>query len=161
MTDRLLGSRELRVVHEGASFNRVEKTALVAESDVALGALHVCWQGLRQGNCSDCPKCLRTMAILDLLGAAEKAKTFDWSGYSMKKLGKVWLNDEGELEGFSNVAEEAEKRGRTDILKAVSKSIKYSRRKQKILSLINSNPVSRTCWQEIRKLRNLIRRLRA
>jgi len=101
------------------------------------------------------------MATLDLLGAAEKAKTFDWSGYSMKKLGKVWLNDEMELEVFSNVAKEAGKRGRTDILKAASKSINYSRRKQKILSLINSNPVSRTCWQEIRKLRNLIRRLRA
>ena len=147
------------MVHEGASFNRVEKTALVAESDVALEALHVCWQAHRHGNCSNCRKCLRTMATLDLLGAAEKAKTFDWSGYSMKNLGKVWLNDEMELEFFSNVAEEAEKRGRTDILKAASKSIKYSRRKQKILSLINSNPASRTCWQEIQKLRNLIRRL--
>ncbi len=161
MTDRLLGSRGLRVVHEGASFNRVEKMALVGGSDVALEALHVCWQALSHGNCSDCAKCLRTMAALDLLGAAEKAKTFDWSGYSMKKLGKVWLSDELRLGYFSLVAKEAEKRGRTDILKAVSKSIKYSRRKQKILSLINSNPVSRTCWQEIRKLRNLIRRLRA
>ncbi len=161
LTDRLLGSRELRVVHEGASFNRVEKTALVAESDLALEALHVCWQAHRHGNCSDCPKCLLTMATLDLLGATEKAKTFDWSGYSIKKLGKVWLNDEMKLGYFSLVAKEAEKRGRTDILKAASKSINYSRRKQKILSLINSNPVSRTCWQEIRKLRNLIRRLRA
>jgi hypothetical protein len=99
------------------------------------------------------------MATLDLLGARDRSRTFDWSGYSMKKLGEVWLHDEVDLVYFADIVHEAEKKGRADILEAVSKSINYSKRKQKILSLINSNPVSRTCWQEIRKLRNLARRL--
>ena len=78
MTDPLLGSRSLRVVHDGASFTRVEKTQRVAQSDAALTAIRVCWESRKYSNCSECRKCLITMVTLDLLGYKDRASSFDW-----------------------------------------------------------------------------------
>ncbi|GIK98516.1 MAG: hypothetical protein BroJett029_27250 [Alphaproteobacteria bacterium] len=156
-TDPLFGARRLRVTHDGAAFNRVERTLLVAGSDAALAALQVCWRDRKDGNCSRCRKCLRTMATLDLVGAKERAVTFDWTGYDMETLSKVWLHDSKEVDYFLDIAEAARSKGRDGIEAAAMRSIRFSRRKQKILALINSNPVSRGAWQVARQVRGRVR----
>lgn len=158
LTDPLLGSRGLRITHDGAAFDRVERTRLVATSDTALAALQVCWQDRKDGNCSVCRKCLRTMATLDLLGAKNRAITFDWSGYDMKTLSRVWRNNEAEISFFLEIIEAARRAGRDDIAAAATKSIRFSRRKQRLLNAIDSNPVSRSGWQAFRALRGAVRR---
>lgn len=153
LTDPLLGSRGVRIIHDGAAFNRVERTRLVASSDAALAALQVCWQDRKDGNCSICRKCLRTMATLDLLGVRDRAITFDWSGYDMKTLGRVWLNNEAEISFFEEIVDAARRVGREDIAAAATRSIHFSRRKKRLLDIIDSNPVSRSGWQAFRALR--------
>ena len=55
MCDALLSSSDLRIVHDGASFNRVVRTGIVARNDDALAILLVCARnGCRLGNCSSC-----------------------------------------------------------------------------------------------------------
>ena len=62
ITDALLSSAELRVVHDGAGLNRCEKVAGLAEWPAGLAALRVCWEGIpRDRNCGRCEKCVRTM----------------------------------------------------------------------------------------------------
>ncbi len=149
LVDPLFSSSRLSVVHDGASFMRIERTALVAQFQEALNILHVCWQDHSLGNCSHCEKCLRTMAALDLLGAKERARTFDWTLYSMDRLSRVWL---AWPYFFGEIAEAAEKLGRDDIAAAARASLNYSKRKRALLRLMNSNPFSRGAWQQLRAL---------
>jgi hypothetical protein len=154
LSDPLLSSTDLRVVHDGASFTRVERTELAARHDDALALLHVCSKERWQGNCSRCPKCVRTMATLDLHGARERARTFDWSNYSMERLSHLWLPKVNEEFYFADIAERADREGRHDLSAALRAAIAHSRRKRAILNLINSNPISRTAWQGVRTVRN-------
>jgi hypothetical protein len=157
MCDPLLSSSNLGVVHDGASFNRIERTELITVQDGALSILQVCARNdRRQGNCSRCQKCLRTMSTLDLLGVRERAKTFDWSDYSMEQLSRVWLPSENEQRYFLDIAKRAERDGRFDMATAVRASLAFSRRKRVALGLINSNPISRTAWKGVRVIRQSI-----
>lgn len=67
MVDPLFSTKHLSIKHDGASFDRVEKTRLVASFEYALTSLHVCWKGQAQTNCGVCSKCVRTLATLELL----------------------------------------------------------------------------------------------
>lgn len=69
LTDPLLGSDAMRIVHDGARFTRDAKLARLAAWPQGLDALRVCWQGaLRDRNCCRCEKCLRNMVNIHLLG---------------------------------------------------------------------------------------------
>lgn len=157
LTDPLCSSRGLRITHDATSFSRVERTTTVAECDTALEVLHVCWQDLKKGNCSRCQKCLRTMSTLDLLGAKDRGKTFDWSHYSVAALSRVWLHDRNDVNYFVEIADAARQKGRADIADAAMSSVRYSLRKQRVLRLINSNPLSRGGWQAIKSVRAKVR----
>jgi hypothetical protein len=76
MTDRLLSSSGLRLVHHGCEADRVEKTISCAASPVAMRHLRVCWEN-RDGtyNCGTCKKCLRTMIALEIAGNLESCQT--------------------------------------------------------------------------------------
>jgi hypothetical protein len=77
LLDPLWSGDRVRFVHDGAEVTRLEKTEIVAKSDVALTHLRVCWEN-RDGayNCGRCEKCLRTMVGLRLCGALERCATF-------------------------------------------------------------------------------------
>jgi hypothetical protein len=76
VVDPLLSSDKVRLVHDGADADRVEKTIAVAESPVALRHLRVCWEN-RDGtyNCGQCRKCLRTQIALRIAGKLEACAT--------------------------------------------------------------------------------------
>jgi hypothetical protein len=73
----LWSTETLEVCIDGCGATRVEKTASVARSEIALGSLRVCWK-VRRGsyNCGRCEKCLRTMVNLYAVGALERCPTF-------------------------------------------------------------------------------------
>ena len=155
MTDPLLGSRSLRVVHDGASFTRVEKTALVGKSDAALNAVRVCWESQKYSNCSECRKCLITMATLDLLGCKDKARTFDWTSYDVPSLRRLALTTESQKILFLGVVSAARSAGRADIVEAVNKCLRTYYRKRRIEPFlrhfhIDRNVLARTrLWSKI------------
>lgn len=69
LTDPLLSSDALRIVHDGARLTRDAKLAQLAAWPQGLDALRVCWQGeQRDRNCCRCEKCLRNMINFHMLG---------------------------------------------------------------------------------------------
>jgi hypothetical protein len=75
--DHLLSTEALDVIHDGASVDRFNKTAIIAKWPETYDRLRVCWvkpDGLR--NCCRCNKCLWTMATLQLFGVLDRYATF-------------------------------------------------------------------------------------
>lgn len=68
LTDPLLSSGLLTIVHDGADYGRIEKLRQLASWPKALAKLRVCWQPGRSDNCGQCEKCIRTQLMLDLCG---------------------------------------------------------------------------------------------
>lgn len=69
LSDHLLSSASLRVIHDGAEFSRSEKAAGVSDWAVGRDHLRVCWQDQALGgNCMKCEKCLRTTANFAMKG---------------------------------------------------------------------------------------------
>ncbi len=130
LTDGLVSSQSLRATHFGATYTRVEKTAMIADDLLALSSLNVCANGRVEpfGNCSHCQKCLRTMGTLDLLGVDRAAAvTFDWSDYAPHKLGDIFLRSHNEASFYREMIAAADVRGRTDIADACHKAIRRGR----------------------------------
>ncbi len=74
--DHLLSTESLEVVHDGASFTRMEKTRVLSSWPETYDKLRVCFAKDGLNNCSQCEKCLRTMLTLDMLGTLTKYRTF-------------------------------------------------------------------------------------
>lgn len=74
----LWSSERMEFVGDGYEAGRLAKTARIANSDVALRVLRVCWEN-REGayNCGTCEKCLRTMAGLRVVRALDRCPTFN------------------------------------------------------------------------------------
>ena len=69
-------TREVEIVDDGREATRFEKVQRLAESDIAMHWLRVCWEN-RGGayNCGQCGKCLHTMLNLHMAGALQKCQT--------------------------------------------------------------------------------------
>ncbi len=77
LLDPLWSSESLELVHEGLEATRLDKIRLVAQHDIALQTLRVCYLNLWGAyNCGRCEKCLRTMVALQIVGALERCTTF-------------------------------------------------------------------------------------
>jgi hypothetical protein len=69
LTDRLLSSGRMRVVHDDIGHTRSQKIELLGEWDEAMKYLRVCWQEGNLGrNCCSCEKCMRTILNMRSLG---------------------------------------------------------------------------------------------
>jgi hypothetical protein len=77
VTDPMLGTERLDIVHYGTHLSRIEKIVALAERREAQAHLRVCWQNASGArNCGRCEKCLKTMMPLAVIGALEKFAVF-------------------------------------------------------------------------------------
>jgi len=74
--DHLWSTERCSIEHDGAHLTRGKKTMLIAGHVDALEVLRVCWEKVDSYNCCKCEKCLRTMALLEIIGALERCPTF-------------------------------------------------------------------------------------
>ncbi len=65
-----LGTENISLYSDGYENSRFEKTEYLANIEDSKRYLSVCWRDL--DNCSACPKCIRTLAALELLGKIEE-----------------------------------------------------------------------------------------
>ena len=69
LTDPMLGSDAMQIIHDGAVYARSEKLRAISDWPVGMSGLRVCWQGAqRDSNCCRCEKCVRNMLNFQLLG---------------------------------------------------------------------------------------------
>lgn len=71
----LLSTRSLTLRSSGSDMDRATKTALIAEIPHTYERLDVCVESTDGSNCSECPKCHRTMLTLELLGVYDQYRT--------------------------------------------------------------------------------------
>jgi hypothetical protein len=77
LLDPLWSTEVLEFVHDGSEASRPAKVALLAQSDIALQSLRVCYRNFGGAyNCGRCEKCLRTMMNLSAVGALDRCTTF-------------------------------------------------------------------------------------
>jgi hypothetical protein len=79
LSDPLLSSDHLEIIHHGATHRRVEKVAEISQWDFAQENLRICFNKAYDENglnCSRCEKCTRTMVPLYALGTLDKFTTF-------------------------------------------------------------------------------------
>jgi hypothetical protein len=76
LLDPLWSTESCTFVHDGLEATRLEKTRLIAQSEIALNTLRVCWaKESLEYNCGQCAKCLRTMLGLYVAGALKRCRT--------------------------------------------------------------------------------------
>jgi len=70
ITDPLLRTESLDIIHYGTHLSRIQKILAIAERREARAHLRVCWQNVAGArNCGRCVKCLNTMMPLAIVGA--------------------------------------------------------------------------------------------
>jgi hypothetical protein len=77
LVDPLWSIECMEIEHDGCEVSRPEKVARIAQVDIALRSLRVCWRNPDNAyNCGLCEKCLRTMVSLQAAGALGRCTTF-------------------------------------------------------------------------------------
>ncbi len=62
LTDPLLSSQSMRIIHDGCSHTRDQKSLAISSWELGLRNLRVCWEGQQKDrNCCVCDKCLISM----------------------------------------------------------------------------------------------------
>ena len=136
LVDPQFSSAQTRIIHDGAVSTRVEKMERVCAAPEALRALQVCIK-LAIPNCSACEKCLRTMVAIDLFDKQHLAESFDWSDYSLDRVAKVFFR-RADLDVHAlHTREAARERGRLDIVRALDRSLKLSKRLRAIVAIVS------------------------
>jgi hypothetical protein len=136
-TDPLFSTERTQIVHYGTASTRTEKTALVAQSDVAMRVLRVCWDTDTGGNCGECDKCYRTMITLDILGALDRCVTFKGKHYDLEKVAHSHSISFQETFFYREIAAFARAQERPDIAQALESGVRRSKRARRWLPLLH------------------------
>lgn len=76
IVDPLWSTERLSLLHDGCEARRIDKIHFIAQSEVALRTLRVCWENPNDlYNCGRCEKCLRTMIGLHMAGSLQNCRT--------------------------------------------------------------------------------------
>jgi hypothetical protein len=118
-TDPLMSNSQTRFIHYGTQFKRFEKTAFIAQSNLALKHLHVCWEDWSDKNCGHCTKCQFTLAALEILGDRDRALSFPPGSFSLESLKSVPLRTPFSRQMMAELKERAVERCRQDVVSAI------------------------------------------
>ena len=156
MTDPLLSTSRTDVLHEGSSYTRADKVEHVVRSTVALRNLHVCFRMGSDYNCGACEKCLRTMAMLDVLGVLPSASSFSEGRVDPKRLARVLVKRATQEGYYRALRALAVSRGRHDIVRAVDLALRGSRWRRVALRFPDWLGKRRGLWRAARPVRRVI-----
>ena len=126
LTDPLLSSSSLTVKHDGAMYNRVEKTKYLSKHLSLLKHLHVCYNESSADNCGVCQKCVRTLATLELLGMQPGDLPF-LKSFDINRVRKTFLADKNDIDFFVEIHDAAKKEGKHELRRAVQRAILKSK----------------------------------
>lgn len=157
LTDPLFSTGSMRVRHDGAEASRLDKVRLLANSEVAMRSVRVCWQSDSAENCCRCQKCQRTMLQFQVIGRLQDCRAFPRNEVELARLRKVFI--EWDLvPDYRDIYDLAKQQGRRDLCL----SLDYAFKRSKLLELgfgaarsISKAPKGHLVAQPLRKvLRN-------
>lgn len=128
LLDPSYSSRDMRIRHSNAALSRLEKTALVADWDVALHHMRVCNRTHNYRpetfNCGRCEKCLRTMLGLLALGKLNQTTVFPVQDVNAELVDAgVRVHNPYVESCYRELLKPLAARGRQDLVRAVQKRI--------------------------------------
>jgi hypothetical protein len=131
LLDPLWSTEDVEIMHDGCEATRVKKTALVAESEIALDNLRVCFFKPEDGlNCEQCEKCLRSMAILRAVGALDRCSSFR-KKLNLEALAQMKIPHEVRYKTYQGILQTVEMNGNdtelAQALRACLKKYEYSK----------------------------------
>jgi len=149
-TDPLFSTSRTRILHDGLGVSRREKTEYVSRSDAALRSLHVCPRSRSAENCCDCRKCYLVMLTLQVVGALPRCSTFRTQNPDLERVERIYLKSATYEHLFGEIADRAREVGRTDIVEAIQRCIKRSRRLKRLLIVSDWLKTKRGLWRVAR-----------
>ena len=154
-TDPLFSTKQMKIVHDGADYTRVQKTVFIAHNASALKSLRVCYGKLSDQNCSLCNKCYRTMITLKLLGKLKEASLFEEGLFDLERVSSIYSKDYSDRMFLEEVRQFAVEQGELELANNIERSFKHTTNISNKLFWINRIPFKR---RRIRKwiLRNSI-----
>ena len=126
LLDHLWSSEALKIIHDGCEATRFQKVARLAQSEVALQSLRVCYRNKADElNCARCEKCLRTMISLAAVGAMDRCNTFALPLHP-RRVGQLRLGDQPRLLVYvqQNLNALQERQDQPHLVKAVRQSMR-------------------------------------
>jgi hypothetical protein len=147
LTDPLLSSSTTQVVHDGATHNRFEKLEYIARSETALRNLHVCFRAQSDYNCGSCEKCMRTMAILEVLNRLTPEANFPGGRLDVARFARTFIPKARAEAYYVVLRAEAKSRGRQDIVLATDRIMARSRRLRRLMAIPNWLSERRGLWR--------------
>jgi hypothetical protein len=106
--------------------SRMEKIEFLSNYKLALNNLKVCTRTRTDDNCSNCEKCLRTIAAIDVVGNIRLCSTFKVDDY-IKKISKIYFPSKSvSLHLWKEIMEVAKKNNRIDLVRAINSSFRKS-----------------------------------
>lgn len=155
LTDRLLSTSALEVVHDGAGLGRTEKTRLLLDHQIALDTLQVCWETNSYENCGRCSKCLRTMMTLELLDGLVRCPTFPSSAVDLGALARILPHGDGGLAFHRELRALAVEKGRRDVVRVLDRGLAWHRTielARRLLAHDSKRPAVRILQRQVRNL---------
>jgi hypothetical protein len=169
LLDPLYSSERLRFEHVD-SVRRVDKLAYLVESELAMSALRVCFQPDVQAlNCGECPKCVRTMVGLRVIGALGRCSTLPGE-FSLREMAKGKVRSRQSLTYVRESLEAVEARGADpDLAFALARLVARGARSEARAEMARLGvaarrsvgarvPLLRRVWRAARRLRRPRRR---
>lgn len=135
--DPLLSTTSLRFENDGGRWTRMAKLSAIAGSALAMSQLRVCWEGRSDRNCGHCEKCLRTLALLEMLGAPDAGRVFPEGSWDLQALAALRLRNSTACWSMNALARHAAAEGRADIARAAQRAVARFQRRQKLATIRN------------------------
>jgi hypothetical protein len=159
-------SSDLRILHEGITLSRFEKTKLIAEWDIAVQRIRVCnkIEHYKPGmlNCGKCEKCLRTMLTLMALGVLEQAHTFPNTDITKELVQKAVQLTPANFPSYPDLIAPLVNAGFSDLAQIIERKIiryhepKWKRRMRSLMIKPLANFDKRYLKGNLRKCKRLI-----
>jgi len=127
VTDPLFSTNNTAIVYDGVAYLRTEKIEFLADSQIALDALRICYETWTDENCGTCNKCLRTMIGLDLCGALGRCTTLPHPDDLVEKLGRMDSSHFADFREFEDLRRLAVTKGREDVIRSLDKSARRAK----------------------------------
>ena len=156
LTDPLLSSSSMEVVHDGATHNRFRKLEYIARSESALRNLHVCFRAASDYNCGACEKCMRTMAILEVLGRLSPGGSFPGGRLDLSRYRRTYVKTARAEAYYEMIRSEAEARGRRDVVRATRRAVARSRLLRRLMAIPAWLAGRRGFWRAARPIRRAL-----
>lgn len=141
----LLSTERTEMMFDGGDADRAQKTVALAGWEDTYSTLRVCWTPTEFDpdtgvplNCGTCPKCVRTMATLDAIGALGRYRTFP-DRLDRRRVRRQHFVSPSEKKFYTALLHLVRKRGRADL----ERDIRYARIRSRIAAAIGARILRR------------------